>query len=160
MEPAEAPVAPASDFEGFYRDTYPSAVRLAWLLTHDGGAAEDIVQDAFGRLHARFATVERPHAYLRVAVVNGCRERRRRHARDERRLRLVTAASDISVAPPTEPLVDALGRLPYRQRAALVLRYWADASEADIAEAIGVRPSTVRSLVARGLDALRKEIPR
>lgn len=56
-------------------------------------------------------------------------------------------------------LWDALLRLPYRQRAALVLRYYQDATEADIAAALDVRPATVRSLVHRGLAKLRKEVP-
>lgn len=64
----------------------------------------------------------------------------------------------MSASRPTS-LWDALLRLPYRQRAALVLRYYEDATEADIAIALDVRPATVRSLVHRGLEKLRKEVP-
>lgn len=164
MEPATESTGPRAhdgDFAGFYRVAYPGMVRLAWLLTHDEGLAEDVVQDAFTHLHDRFATLDRPEAYLRVAVVNGCRADHRRAGRHERRLRLVEPRpGDAHADAPADPMVDALGRLPVRQRAALVLRYWADLPEADIAEALGVRPATVRSLVARGLEALRKELPR
>jgi len=149
------------DFSSFYRSAYPGAVRLAWLLTHDASACEDVAQDALARVHDRFGSLERPEAYLRVAVVNGCRERHRRSERHERRLRLVHPRPDEPHEPaPGDELLDVLHRLPERQRAALVLRYWADLPESEIAEALGVRPSTVRSLVARGLDALRQELPR
>ena len=59
-----------------------------------------------------------------------------------------------------DEVVDALAKLPMRQRAALVLRYYEDLSEADIAEALGVRPGTVKSLLSRGLDQLREVIER
>jgi DNA-directed RNA polymerase specialized sigma24 family protein len=65
------------DFVGFYRDAYPGAVRLAWLLTHDHAGAEDVVQDAFVRLRPRLASIENRTAYLRTAIVNGCRDRAR-----------------------------------------------------------------------------------
>lgn len=148
-----------ADFTHFYRDAYPGAVRLAWLLTHDHAAAEDVVQDAFVRLRPRLATVEHPAAYLRTAVVNGCRDRARWAGRADtglRRIRLVAAQS--STDKPSE-LLDAVARLPYKQRAVLVLRYWADLREEEIAEIVGVKPSTVRSITSRALAQLRKEIP-
>jgi RNA polymerase sigma-70 factor (sigma-E family) len=160
MEPAGKTAPETATFEAFYRRAYPGAVRLAWLLTHDASLCEDVVQDAFGRLHPRFPSLDRPDAYLRTTIVNGCRERHRRTSREQRRLRLVHAGVERHVAAPTDPLVDALHRLPEHQRAALVLRYWSDLPEAEIAEVLGVRPSTVRSLLARGLEALRKELPR
>ena len=161
MEPVAVPVDVAGDFERFYRSSYPGAVRLAWLLTHDASLCEDVAQDAFARVHERFAGLERPEAYLRVAIVNGCRERRRRGERAERRLRLAhPRGEEASVDGPSGGLVDVLARLPERQRAAIVLRYWADLPEAEIAEVLGIRPPTVRTLVARGLERLRKELPR
>ena len=147
------------DFTGFYRDAYPGAVRLAWLLTHDHAAAEDVVQDAFVRLRPRLATVEHRTAYLRTAIVNGCRDRARSAGRADagwRRLRVVTEVS--STDKPSE-LLDAVAHLPYKQRAVLVLRYWADLREEEIAEIVGVRPATVRSITSRALERLRKELP-
>ena len=147
------------DFTGFYRDAYPGAVRLAWLLTHDHAAAEDVVQDAFVRLRPRLATVEHRTAYLRTAIVNGCRDRARSVGRADagwRRLRVVTEVS--STDKPSE-LLDAIATLPYKQRAVLVLRYWADLREEEIADIVGVRPATVRSITARALAQLRKELP-
>ena len=147
------------DFVAFYRDAYPGAVRLAWLLTHDHAAAEDVVQDAFVRLRPRLEEVAHRTAYLRTAIVNGCRDRARSAGRADagwRRLRVVTEVS--STDKPSE-LLDAVGHLPYKQRAVLVLRYWADLPEAEIAEIVGVRPATVRSITSRALDRLRKELP-
>ena len=148
------------DFTGFYREAYPGAVRLAWLLTHDHAAAEDVVQDAFVRVRPRLASVEHRTAYLRTAIVNGCRDRARSAGRADagwRRLRVVT---DVSSTDKPSELLDAIGHLPYKQRAVLVLRYWADLREEEIAEIVGVRPATVRSITARALDQLRKELPR
>lgn len=145
-------------FTRFYRESYPAAVRLAWLLTHDHDAAEDVVQDAFTRVHARIATIEQPTAYLRTAIVNRCRDRSRSAGRADagwQRLRLV---ADVSSTDRPSELLDAVGRLPYKQRAVLVLRYWADLPEGEIAEIVGVRPGTVRTIAARALSRLRREL--
>jgi RNA polymerase sigma factor (sigma-70 family) len=147
------------DFTDFYRGAYPGAVRLAWLLTHDHAAAEDVVQDVFVRLRPRLAAVEHPTAYLRTAIVNGCRDRTRSAGRAEagwRRLRVVT---DVTSTDKPSELLDAVVRLPYKQRAVLVLRYWADLREEEIADIVGVRPATVRSITSRALNRLRKELP-
>ncbi len=147
------------DFTGFYRDAYPGAVRLAWLLTHDHDAAEDVVQDAFVRLRPRLESIENRAAYLRTAIVNGCRDRARSAGRADagwRRLRVVT---DLSSTDKLSELLDAVAHLSYKQRAVLVLRYWADLPEADIATIVGCRPATVRSITSRALERLRKELP-
>ncbi|HET6968383.1 MAG TPA: sigma-70 family RNA polymerase sigma factor [Ornithinibacter sp.] len=147
------------EFAVFYRDAYPGAVRLAWLLMHDHDAAEDVVQDAFVRVRPRLTTVAHRNAYLRAAIVNGCRDRARSAGRADagwRRLRVVT---DVSSNDKPSELLDAIGHLPYKQRAVVVLRYWADLPEEEIAEIVGVRPATVRSITSRALDRLRKELP-
>lgn len=147
------------DFVRFYREAYPGAVRLAWLLTHDHHAAEDVVQDAFVRVRPRLGTVEHRHAYLRTAVVNGCRDRARSAGRAEAGMRRLDVVRDIEPAAEPSTLLELVARLPHRHRAVLVLRYWADLPEAEIAEIVGVRPATVRSLTARALARLRKELP-
>jgi RNA polymerase sigma-70 factor (sigma-E family) len=132
-------------------------VRLAYLLTGNTSAAEDLVQDSFARLHQRWSRVHKPSAYLRASVVNACRAFHRRAHRE--RVRFGDVASE-QVSAETPMVLDALAGLPYRQRAALVLRYWEDRPEADIAEFLGCRPATVRSLVHRGLRTLREVIER
>jgi len=130
-------------------------VRVAYLLTGSSAVAEDLVQDAFVRLHGHWDGIREPSAYLRVTVVNACRAHHRRNRREQSHFpELVT---DL-VAPETPLVLDALASLPYRQRAALVLRFYEDRPDDEIAEALGCRPATVRSLVHRGLATLRKVI--
>ena len=148
------------DFAAFYRDAYPGAVRLAWLLTHDHAAAEDVVQEAFMRLRPRLDTVAHRTAYLRTTIVNGCRDRARSAGRADAGWRRLKVVTEVSSSDKPSELLDAVGRLPYKQRAVLVLRYWADLREGEIAEIVGVRPATVRSITSRALDSLRKELPR
>jgi RNA polymerase sigma factor (sigma-70 family) len=155
----DIPGGTQEDFIRFYREAYPNAVRLAWLLTHDHSAAEDIVQDAFMRLHPRLATLEYPTAYLRTSIVNGCRDRARSAGRLNAGLRRLQLNSDVITIDRPSELLDAIAQLPYKHRAVLTLRYWADLPEAEIAEIIGVKPATVRSITVRALARLKKELP-
>jgi RNA polymerase sigma factor (sigma-70 family) len=158
VEPVPSEPADAV-FDDFYRAERVPAVRLAWLLTRDPSVCEDVVQDAFSAVFHRFDSLENPAAYLRIAVVNRVREIHRRDGREERRLRLVSAGAETSTSDPaTGEFADAIAKLPYSQRAALVMRFWADMPEADIATALDVRPPTVRSLVRRALSTLRQEV--
>jgi len=148
------------DFALFYRSAYPGAVRLAWLLTHDHDAAEDVVQDAFMRLRPRLATIENRNAYLRIVVVNACRDRARAAGRADAGLRRIGVGAELSSTDRPSELFDAVARLSYKQRVVLVLRYWADLPDSEIAEIIGARPATIRSINARALARLSKELPR
>lgn len=144
-------------FIAFYRKEYPGAVRLALALTQWRDGSEDIVQDSFARVQPRFAALETPGGYLRVTVVNMCREAERRRRRERGRLELAGSVGDRVPAEARE-LLDVLAALDYRPRAVLVLRYWAGWSEAEIADALGCRPGTVKSLASRALARLRKEL--
>jgi RNA polymerase sigma factor (sigma-70 family) len=144
-------------FAEFYQAQYRGALGLAYTLVGSLEAAEDVVQEVFTRMSGRFTSVDAPTKYLRVGVIHECQ----RHWYHRRK----TAETRLPPREPIEPsasaeLFDALLRLPYRQRAVLVLRYWADWSEAEIAEALGCRPGAVKSLASRGLSKLRQEIPR
>lgn len=146
---------PASHtFEAIYRAHYPAMMRLGYLLTGSNEAAEDIVHDVFLRVRSHLP-LDHPASYLRTAVVNACRSDHRRAVVARRH------------TPPPASLVmprdlvdfrDVLLGLPLRQRAAVVLRYFCDMSDADIAELLACRPATVRSLVQRGLSNLREVI--
>ncbi len=129
-------------------------VRLAALLVGSDAVAEELVQDAFVAVHRRWASVTNPGGYLRTSVVNACRSYQRRAALERRRRPQPAEPAHLEA----DELWDALERLPAKQRAAIVLRYYQDASETDIAADLGVRPATVRSLVHRGLKKLRREI--
>ena len=145
-----------------YTAHYRRLVSLAGLLTHDRAAAEEIVQDAFVGLHRNWQGLrdaDRAAAYLRQSTVNGVRSAGRRSVvvvRHEPLLRQVTDSPD-----PAEAVADrsavmgALARLPERQREVLVLRYYGDLSEADIAEALGISRGAVKTHASRGLAALR-----
>jgi len=157
--------APASRIGELYLGHADGAVRLAYLLTGDRDLAEDLVQDAFVRLAGRLDHMRDPgafEAYLRKTVVNlsNSHFRRRRVERNyEARARggLSDAAPRHSIEERTA-LAASLRKLPQRQRAAIVLRFYEDLSEAQTADVIGCRPGTVKSLVSRGLESLRKEI--
>ncbi len=138
-----------------FRSTWTDLVRLAAFLTGSLPAAEDLVQDTFLRFGARPAPLpDDPTRYLRTSVVNACRSYHRRRL-VERRHR--PALAHPGTDDPDE-LWDVLDRLTHRQRTALVLRYYADLPEEEIAAVLRCRPSTVRSLVRRGLARLREEL--
>lgn len=156
----DMPPAPSSadGFEQFFRESWPGACRLACLLTQDPTAAEEIAQDAFSRMYATWGRAEVPAAYLRTTIVNGSANWRR-HAKVHRaKLPLLATPATAELA--FDELADAVARLPFRQRAVIVLRYHAGLSEAEIAEAIGCRPGTVKSLASRALARLHKEMTR
>ena len=153
-----APSAAGEDsFGAFYRREYDSAVRLAWLLTGSQPVAEDVVQDAMAAVYRAFGRVQSPSAYLRRAVLNTARSwhRNERHHRE----RAALLARERSVLDPGDTeLLDAIGRLPYRQRVVIVARYWGGWSEAEIAQSLRCRPGTVKSLASRALNRLRREV--
>ena len=152
LEQAQPRPAPRSSLAELYAVQYLPMVRLAYLLTGSTAVAEDVVQDSFVHLQRKWASVRDPAAYLRTSVVNGCNTHHRRVGRE--RARFPGLVTD-STMPETPVVLDALAVLPHRQRAALVLRFYEDRTEAEIAEVLGCRPATVRSLVHRGLAALR-----
>ena len=143
-------------FDDLYRLHYSRLVVLARLMTGAMASAEEIVQDAFVQLYRKWSSIEYPTTYVRIAVVNGCRSHGRRQAL-ERRTRV----------PDREPEVfdttaiavrDALDVLTPRQRAAVVLRYFDDLSEREIAQTLGCRPGTVKSLLARSIKKLKESL--
>ncbi|HVC70717.1 MAG TPA: sigma factor-like helix-turn-helix DNA-binding protein [Acidimicrobiales bacterium] len=158
VQQEKSPVTVADDdpFTVFYQAEYAGSVRLARALGVSPSASEDIVQEALVRVHERFGALESPAAYLRTIIVNLCRDWHRRQGRERRHLAAVRPATPVSLG--ARELLDVLARLPYRWRAVLVLRYWADWSEAEIAAALGCRPGTVKTLAVRGLGRLRKEL--
>ena len=150
--------------EDLYRTHRMRLVRLALLLVDEPATAEDVVQEAFTGLHRNWGNLRDAAAalgYLRTAVVNGSRSvlRRRKTAREYTPPHQVNARSAESLAMLTaehQGVVRALSQLPPRQREVLVLRYYGDLSEAEIAEAAGISKGTVKSTASRALDALQK----
>ena len=143
------------EFQNFYRTTYRQMVRLALLTTGSEPAAEEIVQDAFVSLYRSWSLVENPPAWLRSVVVNGCTSWVRRRSTERRH---PLGPEPIVSEPEAMWVRDALKSLSPRQRAAIVLRYYEDLPELEIAAVLGCRPGTVKSLLSRALTQLSKEM--
>jgi RNA polymerase sigma-70 factor (sigma-E family) len=150
-------------FDELYARLAPSAGRLAYLLTGDRELAEDLVHDAFIKTVGRWERIRNPEAfdaYLRRTIINLTRSHHRRRLVERRYLR--AWASEPETADPQGetsldlPLRRALLSLPPRQRAAVVLRYHEDLSEAQTAELMVVSVGTVKSLTSRGMAKLRE----
>lgn len=147
--------------EELYRVEFAPMVRLAHLLVRDRAVAEELVQDAFLRVHAHIDAVDDPGAYLRTTVVNLCRGHGRRVETSQRHDRAVARPDRVEPPPLPPDLAEvwvALGRVPVRRRDALVLRYYADLPTGEVARLLSTRPSTARSLIRRGLASLKEEL--
>ena len=140
-------------FEDFYRDHWHGAHRLAACVSGSAAAGEDIAQDVFDRMYRTWGKADEPAAYLRVAIVNGCRSYHRRRRTEHAYMPTLVAGDGECSSPPGE-LDDVVTALPDRQRLVLRLRYWEGFSEAEIADVLGCRPGTVKSLAARARDRL------
>ena len=149
-----------------YREHYASLVRLASLLLHDVGAAEDVTQDAFAKVHVAWGRIRDPDkalAYVRSAVLNGARSRLRhlhvvdRHRPEPGRDTQSAEAGALSGEEHRE-VIAALRALPVRQRECLALRYYLGLSEAEIAETLGISAGSVKTHTHRGLAALEKTL--
>jgi RNA polymerase sigma-70 factor (sigma-E family) len=138
-------------FEQLYAQQARSMARLAYLMTGSAAQAEEVVHDAFAQVYERWGRIDNPPAYLRTCVVNGSRRLLRRRRMERDRVRPPVGEESFE----REYLHDALAALPTKRRAALVLRYFADLSEAEIASSLGVRPGTVKSMLHRGLAELK-----
>jgi RNA polymerase sigma-70 factor (sigma-E family) len=146
-----------------YSQHYRGLVRMAALLLRDTPTAEEVVQDAFVAMHGgwqRLRDTEKALAYLRQAVVNRSRSVLRHRTVVDKNLQkappdMPSAEHGALVLLERHAVVAALRHLPDRQREAIVLRYYADLSEAQIAAAMGISRGAVKSHTARGMSALR-----
>jgi len=143
-------------FDALYRAEHLAMLRLGFLLTGNRDAAAEVVHDAFIRTYQRWERLDRPGAYLRTSVVNGCNDHHRRRIRRATfSVAEVAEHHDPAEAGHDEHLADAIAHLKPKRRAAIVLRYYLDLPQREIAEALGVRQGTVKSLLHRGLADLR-----
>jgi RNA polymerase sigma-70 factor (sigma-E family) len=160
---APAVVTPAEQVTALYEAHALGLLRLAVIMLGDRQAAEDVIQDAFLGLYRRWDSLSGPDkalAYARSSVFNGCRTVLRQRARQH---------TVVLVEPDTEPadartllgeeyreVLDALRRLPDRQREAVALRYCLDMPVDDVARAMGVTEGTVKSATSRGIAAITR----
>ncbi|GII62531.1 RNA polymerase sigma24 factor [Sphaerisporangium krabiense] len=151
-------------FADIFAAHYPAMVRLAGLLGADD--PEDIAQEAFARLHRRRGRLRDDAAsvpYLRAIVCNLTRNRVRhlriaRLRRPEPPTPAISGEQAFLIAERHRDLLAAVDGLPRRQREAVVLRYWLDLSEREIADAMGVTPGSVKSHTSRAIAALGRAL--
>ncbi len=143
-----------AEFTALYRAEHERQVRRAYLLLGDGEDANDVVHEAMVSLYRQWDTVLNPGGYLNRAVLNGCRDHGRR--------RTVAVRAALRLAPGTghdhdgDSLADVLATLPFPHRAAIVLRFYAGFTTAEIAEVLGCARGSVGPWIDRGLTAMRK----
>lgn len=154
-----------TSLEELYADFGPRAGRLAYLLVGDPTTAQDIAQEAFLRISPRLPWLRDPHKaefYLRTTVINLCKKHWRRRGKESLRGTIDPSLRVLQDHAPQvaqrDELVAALHELPMRQRSAVALRYFEDLSEAQTADLLGCPIGTVKSTVARALEALREEL--
>jgi RNA polymerase sigma-70 factor (sigma-E family) len=155
------PEEPGAAVAALYRQHALGLIRLAYVSQGSRAAAEDIVQEAFCGLYRRWDHLSSPDkavAYLRSSVLNGCRNYIRRSGRSPRTVIHLppadSAESAALIAELRREVIAGLRRLPARQREALVLRFYLDLSDPEIAEIMGISVNTVRSTLRRGIGAL------
>ena len=161
LAPADVISGGGEDFSAFAVSRWPGLVRLAFGLTGDRWAAEDLAQATLARAYVAWRRVSRaddPDAYLRRILVNTSNRRFRRPRVAEQ----PGDPPETAVDGPAELVGDrtavlaALRQLPPRQRAVVVLRFWEDLTDAQIGAALGCSPGTVRSQLSRALAKLRQ----
>ncbi|NLD78632.1 MAG: sigma-70 family RNA polymerase sigma factor [Acidimicrobiales bacterium] len=142
------------DLVDAYEEQWLSLTRLAYLMTGNRAVAEELVQDVFLAARPAWGQIDNPAGYLRASVVNATRDWGRHQQVVARHQ---PSAPEVSIDHPDE-LWDALQRLDERRRTAVVLRYYADLPDDDIAGILGCRRATVRTLIHRALRDLRREM--
>jgi RNA polymerase sigma-70 factor (sigma-E family) len=153
----------ATAFEEFVREAGDSLLRTALLLTADVHTAEDLYQETLHRLASRWSRVDSPRAFCRRVMHNIAIDRSRSRQRRPQEIALSPTydsgdprAGDGMAAADVRPaLLAALAALPAQQRAIVVLRYFEDRSEAEVAALLGVTPGTVKSAASRAVARLR-----
>jgi DNA-directed RNA polymerase specialized sigma24 family protein len=144
----------ADGFASFYRREHDAQVRRAFLLVGDSSTAHRVVADAFGGVLAHWDRIDDPVPHLSRSVVEGCRGARRGRSRGSRRPEPTAGGADDGSADPVDELADRLLRLPFRQRAAVVLWYHDGLSLTETAHQLGCRSGSAGSSVHRALDSL------
>lgn len=155
---------PSPVLTALFREHHLSLVRMAMLIVGDQQTAEDVVQDAFTGMHRRMqglADQENVLPYARAAVLNGCRSvlrRRRRPFTPQPPEPVWSAEAAVLLGEDRREVLLALRTLPRRQREVLVLRYYLDLNEAQIAEVMGISRGTVKSTASRALAAMARRL--
>lgn len=146
--------APEMSFAEFYGREHDLQVRRAFLLLGKEALAHDVVADAFIEVFQRWERIEVPGPYLHRCVLNGCRDAAKRIGRED----LSAELPEIAQRDRVDHMAGLLLELPFRQRAAVVLRFYGRLSEKEIAVQLQCAPGTVGSLIHRGVAALKEQM--
>lgn len=157
--PSSSSSSPES-FDAFYEGTATEAIRLATLLTSSAEDAQDLVQEAYVGLLRRWGSVDNPAAYLQRSIANGAANTYRRRASARTRQQRMEAQHAARSTPASEYLADQIAALPHPQRAVIVLKYYLQLPNREIAELTGMRPGSVGPTLGRALARLREDVDR
>ncbi len=153
---------PEEAFQAFVRSRWPGLVRTAFLCTGDRHLAEDVAQTALAKAYRSWSRVQRsdnPDAYVRRILISCHRDRFRKRRVPEHLTDMppdaAVATDDMARADEREVLAAALAGLPKRQRLVVILRYWEDLSESEVAQTLGCSVGTVKSQASKALCKLR-----
>ena len=165
MPDLAGPARSEDSFDAFMAAALPGLLRFGFVLTGDPHRGEDLVQAALVTTYRRWKKLhhDEPYAYVRRAMVNGHTSVWRRHRRETPMppgFDTVAVGAGPAHYDTVDLVLRALRVLPARQRAVMVLRYYDDLSEADIARTLGCSPGTVKSQASRALKTLRRELDR
>lgn len=138
-----------------YQRLYEPLCRMAFLLVDTREQAEEVVQEAFAKALPKWIRLETPEAYVRMCVLNGCRRVQRRRALIRRRPPPFESADTPAV---TDHVIDAVRRLPSPQREVIVLRFYLQSTDAEIADTLQIAIGTVKSTLHRAKARLREEL--
>jgi RNA polymerase sigma-70 factor (sigma-E family) len=161
---ADLPVAQPSDageFAEYVALRLPALLRFAYAITGNPHDADDLVQEVLERVGVRWASIARagtPDAYVRRAIVNARTSRWRRRRGETLLAQIPDAVVQARDRFEHEPLWQALRGLPAAQRAVIVLRYYEDLSETEIAQTLGISNGTVKSHASRAMSSLRRTL--
>ena len=145
----------AKAFSQFYTEEHDAQVRRAYLLLGTSPLAHDVVADAFISVLQRWDTIDQPGSYLNRCVLNGCRDANRTSQQERP---LDPCSAERSTTDPVVEMAELLLCLPFRQRAAIVLRFYGGFTENEISLSLDCKPGTVGSLIHRGLQSLRQAL--
>ena len=161
----QPPESAAAAVGALYESSALGLIRMAYVMLGDRPSAEDVVQEAFCGLYRHWDRLADPAGatyYVRASVLNGCRSALRRRTVRRRSLAepssAVSAETVVLVGEEREDVIRALRHLPDRQREVLILRFYAELPDEQIARVMGIRPGTVRSTAFRALDALGRAL--
>lgn len=142
------------DVESAYRRLYPQLLRLALLLVDTAEFAEEAVQDAFAKAYPKWNRIEHPDSYMRTAVVHTCRSVQRRRGLLRRTPPLPVDDAVLGA----DHVADVVRRLPLKLRQVVVLRYYLQLSDPEIAQTLGMALGTVKSTLHRARAQMKEEL--